>query len=69
MSAGHFLSIVFAFVIIFTVPLATIGGFGHSFQIEVDPESADYKQTFGWDGDGADRIDDIKIDGKKAEFE
>jgi len=49
--------------------ISDIGGIGHSFEIVVDPESSEYRETFGFDGDGADRIDDIKIDGKKAEFE
>jgi hypothetical protein len=48
--------------------IAGIGSVGHSFEIVVDPESSEYRETFGFDGDGADRIDDIKIDGKKAEF-
>jgi hypothetical protein len=36
------------------------GNGGHSFSIIVDPEGdKDQKKTFGWDGDGSDRIFDI----------
>lgn len=49
--------------------IADTGGVGHSFEIVVDPESSDYRQVFGWDGDGADRIDDIRVDGEAAEFD
>jgi len=44
------------------------GNIGHSFDIVVDPDSKEHKMTFGWDGDGADRIRSIKVDGKKANF-
>jgi hypothetical protein len=36
------------------------GNVGHSFSIIVDPKSKD-ATTFGWDGDGADRIEDINV--------
>jgi hypothetical protein len=36
------------------------GNGGHSFEIIVDPDGDD-TQTFGWDGDGGDRINDIKV--------
>lgn len=45
------------------------GNIGHSFDIVVDPDMSDYKMSFGWDGDGADRIRSIKVDGKKIKFE
>ena len=37
-----------------------IGNTGHSFSIIVDPENSDTKKTFGWDGDGSNRIYEIK---------
>lgn len=44
-----------------------IGNIGHSFDIIVDPDNSDYKMTYEWDGDGSDRINSIKIDGKEFE--
>ena len=38
-----------------------IGGSGHSFSIIVDPDDSENKKVFGFDGDGADRIDTIKV--------
>jgi hypothetical protein len=38
---------------------------GHSFDIVLDPDSNDYKMTVSWDGDGADSISDLKVNGKK----
>ena len=38
---------------------------GHSFSIVLDPDSKDYTMKTGWDGDGADRISDLKVNGKK----
>lgn len=38
---------------------------GHSFGIVLDPETKDYTMKVGWDGDGADRISDLKVNGKK----
>lgn len=35
---------------------------GHSFSIIVDPDNKDYQYNSGMDGDGSDRIIDIKID-------
>lgn len=40
--------------------IKTNGNGGHSFEIIVDPDGDD-KRTFGWDGDGTDRINDIKV--------
>jgi len=44
------------------------GNIGHSFDIVVDPDNKEFKMSFGWDGDGADRIRNIKLDGKKVDF-
>jgi len=40
------------------------GGMGHSFEIVLDPNNSDYRKTVGFDGDGADRIEDIKVNGE-----
>jgi len=45
-----------------------VGNIGHSFDIVVDPDNKEFKMSFGWDGDGADRVRNIKIDGKKVGF-
>ena len=37
------------------------GNTGHSFNIVVDPKSEDEK-TFGWDGDGSDYIENVKVE-------
>jgi hypothetical protein len=37
------------------------GGVGHTFSIVVDPDSSDYRKTFGFDGDGPDRIGSVEI--------
>ena len=43
------------------------GNCGHSFSIVIDPDSKE-KETFGWDGDGSDRIDSIvRLNGKDAD--
>ncbi len=44
------------------------GNIGHSFDIVVDPDMKEYRMNFGWDGDGADNIRSIKLNGKKVEF-
>jgi hypothetical protein len=44
------------------------GNIGHSFDIIVDPDNKEYKMSFGWDGDGADSIRNIKVNGKKVGF-
>lgn len=36
------------------------GNIGHSFDIVVDPDNKETTKKFGWDGDGADSIKDIK---------
>jgi hypothetical protein len=38
-----------------------IGNVGHSFDIVVDPKN-DTKKTFGWDGDGWDKIKSVTIE-------
>ena len=40
-----------------------IGGGGHSFQIVLDPENSDTRRTVYFDGDGADRVKDICLNG------
>ena len=47
--------------------IGKIGGFGHSFSIEVDPEDSELHKMFGFDGDGSDRILSVELDGKKVE--
>ncbi len=49
--------------------LAAIGNIGHSFSIDVDPDNKEYRHSFGWDGDGADYIDSIKVDGKMVKWD
>jgi hypothetical protein len=41
------------------------GNVGHSFRIVVDPDYKEETAEFGWDGDGSDYIQDIKV--KKPE--
>ena len=38
-----------------------VGGYGHSFDIVVDPDNKDYKKSFGFDGDGSDFIKKLSI--------
>lgn len=45
--------------------IKSTGNIGHSFDIVVDPDNEDHKETFGWDGDGSDYIEDIKIENEK----
>ena len=41
------------------------GNVGHSFEIITDPDGdTGDKRSFGFDGDGADCISDIKVNGK-----
>jgi hypothetical protein len=40
------------------------GAIGHTFDIVVDPDNSDYRKRFGFDGDGPDRIHDIKVSGE-----
>lgn len=35
------------------------GNGGHSYEIVIDPDSKEEKESFFWDGDGSDRIDSI----------
>ena len=39
------------------------GNIGHSFEIVSDPDNSEYRQTCGFDGDGSDRVEDIKVNG------
>lgn len=43
--------------------IATIGNYGHSFNIEVDPDNKDSYESFSYDGDGSHSIGDIKLNG------
>ena len=38
------------------------GNTGHSFTITVDPDDAELKKDFGWDGDGADSIESVDVE-------
>jgi hypothetical protein len=37
------------------------GNIGHSFSIVIDPDNSEYRKTVGFDGDGSDRIQNIKV--------
>lgn len=41
--------------------IKTIAGYGHSFQVVVDPNNPDYERKFYIDGDGSDHILDILV--------
>lgn len=41
------------------------GDIGHSYSSTLDDENSDYRMSVGWDGDGADGIKDLKVNGKK----
>lgn len=43
--------------------IGKLGNVGHSFSIVVDPDATkeEGKETFGWDGDGSDRIESVEI--------
>jgi hypothetical protein len=47
--------------------IGKIGGHGHSFGITVDPGDSEYERKFGFDGDGADHITSVELDGQKVE--
>jgi len=47
--------------------IKTAGNVGHSFSIIVDPGDRDYEKKFGWDGDGSDHIESIKVENPKNE--
>lgn len=40
------------------------GAIGHSFSVVVDPGDSEHEKSFGFDGDGADRILSAKVNGK-----
>lgn len=44
--------------------LKKLGEDGASREVVVSPEDKDYKMRFGFDGDGADYVQEIKLDGK-----
>jgi len=39
---------------------------GHSFEITMDADSDEGPANLGWDGDGADYIKEVKVNGKKV---
>lgn len=42
-----------------------IGNTGHSFEILIDPDGdKNDRKSFGWDGDGANYIKEIRVNGK-----
>ena len=43
------------------------GSIGHSYSSTLDTETKDYQMNVGWDGDGSDSIDDLKVNGKKLD--
>lgn len=47
--------------------IAAAGNGGHSFSIVVDPEGDNGGETFGWDGDGNDRIVSVTDDSEGYE--
>ena len=49
--------------------IGDIGNTGHSFSIIVDPEGkGETYKSFGWDGDGSDRVNEVKLNGEKIEL-
>ena len=42
---------------------------GHSFNVVVDPDDSEYRESFFIDGDGAFYIRELKMNGKKVKFE
>ena len=47
--------------------IGKIASGGHSFGIVVDPGDSDYEKSFGFDGDGSDRVLSVELDGKVVE--
>ena len=42
-----------------------MGNVGHSFSIDIDPKGGkDYHKVVGFDGDGADRVKEIMVNGE-----
>ena len=41
-----------------------MGSMGHSFSIVADPDNSEYHSKFGFDGDGADKLEDIEAGGE-----
>jgi len=46
--------------------IGDIGSVGHSFEVVVDPDDSEYRKAFGFDGDGADHIASVELDGQKV---
>ena len=49
--------------------IKSTAGVGHSFNIVVDPDDHEYNKSFGMDGDGADHITSLRLDGRKVEWD
>ena len=47
--------------------IGQIGNGGHTFTIDVDPESSETNKKFDWDGDGSDRV--VSVDSVEMESE
>lgn len=47
--------------------IKSAGNVGHSFEIVVDPDNSDYRESFDWDGDGSDSISEVKVEKVKSE--
>lgn len=45
--------------------IAYLSNIGHSFYVIVDPDDPEFKEKYGIDGDGWDKIREIRIDGEK----
>jgi hypothetical protein len=43
------------------------GGIGHSYSVVLDDDNPDGRMTTGWDGDGADAIEELKVNGKELD--
>jgi hypothetical protein len=41
-----------------------VGAMGHSFSVVADPDNSEYRAEFGFDGDGADRVEGIEAGGE-----
>jgi len=51
----------------FLIAARSAANAGHSYTVVLDAETAEYKQEFGFDGDGLFFIKDIKFNGRKLE--
>lgn len=41
-----------------------VASWGHSFSIVVDPDDSELTKSFGFDGDGSDKIESVTLDGQ-----